>query len=94
MNVFIFQSEICTSNRSSGCKGIDIVSEELKSIYHSEEIRIVEDVGLTVDVVEKIVTNISPENVNKTPEVRKPFRGSWSYTVQNLLGFGDFYLTL
>ena len=94
MNAFIFQSEICTSNRSSGCKGIDIVSEELKSVYRSEEVRIVKDVGLAVDVVEKIVTNISPENVNKTPEVRKPFRGSWSYTVQNLLGFGDFYLTL
>ena len=94
MNVFIFQSEICTSDRSSGCKGIDIVSEELKSVYRSEEVRIVKDVGLAVDVVEKIVTNISPENVNKTPEVRKPFRGSCSYTVQNLLGFGDFYLTL
>ena len=94
MNAFIFQSEICTSNRSSGCKGIDIVSEELKSVYRSEEVRIVKDVGLAVDVVEKIVTNISPENVNKAPEVRKPFRGSWSYTAQNLLGFGDFSLTL
>ena len=70
------------------------MSEELKSVYRSEEVRIVKDVGLAVDVVEKIVTNISPENVNKAPEVRKPFRGSWSYTARNLLGFGDFSLTL
>lgn len=70
------------------------MSEELKAIYRTEKVRIAEDVDLTVNIVEKIVTNISPENVNKTPEVRKPFRGSWSYTVQNLLGFGDFYLTL
>ena len=69
----IFQSEICTSSRSTDCKEIDSVSEELKSIYHSGEVRIAEDVDLTVNVIEKIVTNISPENVNKTPRVRKHF---------------------
>ena len=66
------------------------MSGKLKAIYHSEEVRIVEDVGLTVDVVEKIVTNISPENFNKTPDVRKSFRESLSYTVQNLFEYGDF----
>ena len=47
------------------------MSEELKAIYRTEKVRIAEDVDLTVNIVEKIVTNISPENVNKTPEVRK-----------------------
>ena len=47
------------------------MSEELKAIYRTEKVRIAEDVDLTVDIVEKIVTNISPENVNKTPEVIK-----------------------
>ena len=54
------------------------MSEELTAIYRTEEVRIVEDVDLTVDIVEKIVTNISPENVNKTPEVRKKFSKSSS----------------
>lgn len=72
-DLFIFQTEICTSNRSSGCKEIDLVSEELKSIYQSGEVHLVEDVDLTADVVENIVTNISPENINKAPEVRKHY---------------------
>ena len=68
------QTEICGSNRSSGCKEIDAVSDELKTIYRSGKARIVEDVYLTVDVLEKIVNNVSPENINKTPEVRIVFR--------------------
>ena len=75
----MFQTEICTSTRSSGCKGIDAVSEELKSIYHSGQVRIVEDVNLTVNLIEKIVSSISPENINKTPEVRNRFSESSSY---------------
>ena len=30
---FIFHTKICTSTRASGCKEIDAVSEELKSIH-------------------------------------------------------------
>ena len=52
------------------------MSEELSAIYRTEKVRIAEDVDLTVDIVEKIVANISPENVNKTPEVRKRFNES------------------
>ena len=47
------------------------MSDELKNIYRTGQVRIVEDVDLSVDIVEKIVSSISPENVNKTPEVRK-----------------------
>ena len=68
------QTKICGSNRTSSCKEIDAVSDELKTIYRSGEVQIVEDVYLTVDVVEKITANISPENINKTPEVRIVFR--------------------
>lgn len=82
---FIFQTEICTSTRSSACKGIDVVSEELKSIYHSGEVRIAEDVDLTVDLIEKIVSNISPENINKTPGVRNRFSESSRYMASKLL---------
>ena len=71
---FILQTEICSSNRSSGCKEIDEVSDELKTIYQTGQVRIVEDVDLSVDIVEKIVSSITPENVNKTPEVRKVSR--------------------
>ena len=47
------------------------MSDKLKTIYRSREVRIIQDVNLTVDIVENIVTSIRPENVNKTPEVRK-----------------------
>ena len=47
------------------------MSDELKTIYRSGEVRIIQDVDLTVDIVENIVTSIRPENVHKTPEVRK-----------------------
>ena len=69
--IFFFQIEICASSKSSGCKEIDEVSDKLKTIYRSREVRIIQDVNLTVDIVENIVTSIRPENVNKTPEVRK-----------------------
>ena len=58
---------------SSSCEEKDLVSEELKSIYHLGEVRLVENVNLSVDVVEKIVANISSKNINKVGEVRKPF---------------------
>ena len=73
MIFFILQTEICASNRSSGCKEIDEVSDELKTFYRTGEVRIVEDLNLTVVIVEKVVSSISPENVNKTPEVRRFF---------------------
>ena len=50
------------------------MSDELKTIYQTGQVRIVEDVDLSVDIVEKIVFRITPENVNKTPEVRKGSR--------------------
>lgn len=56
------------------------MSEKLKSIYHSGEVRIDKDVELTVDVVERIVSNITPKNVNKAPEMRKRFSRSLSFT--------------
>lgn len=62
------------------CQKIDAVSQELKSIYHSGESRIAKDVDLTVDVIEKMVNNISRENVNKTPEVREGFYEGMSCT--------------
>lgn len=62
------------------CQEIDVVSQELKSIYHSGESRIAKDVDLTVDVIEKMVNNISRENVNKTPEVREGFYEGMSCT--------------
>ena len=68
---FILQTEICASNRLSGCKEIDKVSDELRTIYQKGQVRIVEDVGLSVNTVENIVSSISPENFDKTPEVRK-----------------------
>ena len=63
------------------CQEIDVVSQELKSIYHSGEIWIARDVDLTVDVIEKMVNNISRENVNKTPEVREGFYEDMSCTM-------------
>ena len=60
------------------------MSKELIAIYLTEEVRIVEDVDLTVDIIEKIVTNISPENVHKTPEVKKSFNKSSSQIVMKL----------
>ena len=74
MIFFILQTEICASNRLSGCKEIDEVSDELKTIYRTGEVRIVEDLNLTVGIVEKVVSSISPENVNKTPKVRRVSR--------------------
>ena len=47
------------------------MSDELKTIYQTGQIRIVEDVDLSVNAIEKIVRSISPENVDKTPEVIK-----------------------
>ena len=49
----------------------DEMSDELKIIYQTGKVRIVEDVNLSVNTVEKIVSSINLENVNKTPEVRK-----------------------
>ena len=70
-DIFVFQMEVCTSVRLSGCKEVDAVSEELKSIYHSRKVRIPKDVDLTVDIMEKIVKYITEnENVNKTPQVK------------------------
>ena len=71
---------------SSGCKEIDEVSDELKTIYQTGQIRIVEDVDLSVNAIEKIVRSISPENVDKTPEVIKfP-----SKTLRWCYGYGAF----
>ena len=62
------------------CQEIDVVSQELKSIYHSGVSRVAKDVDLTVDVIEKMVNNIGRENVNKTPEVREGFYEGMSCT--------------
>lgn len=70
------------------------MSEKLKSIYHSGEVRIDKDVELTVDVVERIVSNITPKNVNKAPEVRKRFSRSLSFTTWQLFKYGFFSVTL
>ena len=63
------------------CQEIDVGSQELKSIYHSGESRIAKDVDITIDVIEKMVNNISRENVNKTPEVREGFYEGMSCTM-------------
>ena len=51
---FVLQTEICASNRWSGCKEIDQVSDELKTIYQTGQIRIAEDVDLSVNSIEKL----------------------------------------
>lgn len=43
-----------------------------------------EDVDLTVNLVEKIITNISPENVKKAPEVKKCFSKDLSCIAKQL----------
>lgn len=92
-DIFVFQTEVCTSVRLSGCKEIDAVSEELKSIYHSRKVRIPKDVDLTVDIMEKIVKYITEnENVNKTPQVKSTSVNIWAALYWDCLDTESFLL--
>ena len=48
----------------------------MKNVSSRGENHIVEDIKLTVDVVEKIVTHVDLSNIEKTPKVRKSRNGS------------------
>ena len=67
---FIFQIKVCSSATSTGCQGIEKISEKLKNVSSRGENHIVEDIKLTVDVVEKIVTHVDLSNIKRTPKVR------------------------
>lgn len=64
-----FQTKVCSSTTSTGCEGIHEISEKLKTVSSKGKNHIVEDVKLTVDVVEKIVTHVDLSNIDKTPKV-------------------------
>ena len=63
------QTEICNSTRQTECKEIDVLSEQLRRVYYTKIIRIVEDIEVTVDIIEKIVGSITTYNIGKAPEV-------------------------
>lgn len=56
--------------KSTSCKEINEVSEQLKNIYDGAEPKIVEDIKSTVNIIEKIVDNVTPDNIAETPKVR------------------------
>ena len=62
---------MCSSTTSIGCEGIQEISEKLRNVSARGKIHIVEDIKLTVDVVEKIVTHVDLSNIEKIPKVRK-----------------------
>ena len=57
------------SAKQTRCKEIDELSERLRRIYYTETIRIVEDVEVTVNIIEKIVGSITTYNIGKAPDV-------------------------
>ena len=67
--IFLFQIKFCTPTTSTGCEGIHEISEKLKNISSKNVNHIVEDVKLTVDIVEKIVNHVDFNNIEKTPKV-------------------------
>ena len=69
LHISFFQTKVCSSATSTGCEGIHAISEKLKSVSSKGKNHIVEDVKLTVDVVEKIVTHVDLSNIEKTPKV-------------------------
>ena len=69
LHIFFFQIKVCSSTTSTGCEGIHEISEKLKTVSSKGENHIVEDVKLTVDVVEKIITHVDLSNIEKTPKV-------------------------
>ena len=69
---------MCSSTTSIGCEGIQEISEKLRNVSARGKIHIVEDIKLTVDVVEKIVTHVDLSNIEKIPKVRK-LRNIWNF---------------
>ena len=67
--ILLFQTEICNSTRKTRCKEIDELSKRLRRIYYNETIRIVEDIELTTDIIEKIVGSVTEYNIEKAPDV-------------------------
>ena len=45
------------------------MSKRLRRIYYNETIRIVEDIELTTDIIEKIVGSVTEYNIEKAPDV-------------------------
>ena len=69
---------MCSSTTSIGCEGIQEISEKLRNVSARGKNHIVEDIKLTVDVVEKIVTHVDLSNIEKIPKVRK-LRNIWNF---------------
>ena len=67
--ILLLQTEICNSTRKTRCKEIDELSKRLRRIYYNETIRIVEDIELTTDIIEKIVGSVTEYNIEKAPDV-------------------------
>ena len=62
------QIEVCTLTTSTGCEGAHQISEKFKNVSSKGGTQIVENVQLTVDVVEKIVTRVDLSNIEQTPK--------------------------
>ena len=62
---------MCSSTTSVGCEGIQEISEKLRNVPARGKNHIVEDIKLTVDVVEKIVTHVDLNNIEIIPKVTK-----------------------
>ena len=58
-----------------GCEGAHQISEKLKNVSSKGGTQVVENVQLTVDVVEKIVTHVDLSNIEQTPKAWK----SWNF---------------
>ena len=67
--IFLFQTEICVLKRQTRCKEIDELSKQLRLVYYTKTIRIVEDIEVTVDIIKKIVASITTYNIGKAPDV-------------------------
>ena len=60
---------MCVSASRSECEGIQDISDKLKTVYKTNNIRIVEDIKSTTAVIEKIVDSITEYNFKKSPKV-------------------------
>ena len=72
VNIFLFlQIKVCTSTISTACERTEEISEKLRNVSSKGGNQIVEDVQLTVDIIEKIAIHVDLSNIEKTPKVWK-----------------------
>lgn len=70
VNIFLFlQIKVCTSTISTACERTEEISEKLRNVSSKGGNQIVEDVQLTVDIIEKIAIHVDLSNIEKTPKV-------------------------